>query len=125
MENENLINEYINVLNKRVNDLSQELLVAQAKLNLATKEQEGYLAQIETLKQDIEDSKEEVLRERSKVKEVEVVKEVVKEVEVGGDEKLIKEIGLLKKELRQAENKIERLKGRKTEEIANGGGTQT
>lgn len=123
--NENMVNEYINVLIKKVNDMSLELVMAQTKANLAAKEKEQALKTIETLKKDIEDSKAEVLRERDKPPVIkEVIKEVVVEKEVTNDEALKKEVEFLKKELTQAEKKLEKLKGSK-KEIADAGDTQT
>lgn len=123
--NEAMVNEYINVLLKKVNDTSLELVMAQTKVNLATKEREQALKTIETLQKDLEDSKAEVLREREKPPEIkEVIKEVVVEKEVNMDTALKKEVDFLKKELAQAERKIEKLKS-SNKEIANGGGNQT
>jgi len=119
--NEAMVNEYINVLLKKVNDTSLELLMAQTKANLANKEKEQALKTIETLRKDLEDSKAEVLREREKPPEI---KEVVVEKEVNMDTALKKEVDFLKKELTQAEQKLQKLKSSK-KEIANGGGTQT
>lgn len=121
--NETMVNEYINVLIKKVNDMSLELVMAQTKANLAAKEKEQALKTIETLKKEIEDSKAEVLREREKPPEIkEVIKEVVVEKEVTNDEALKDEAKFLKKELIQAENKIEKLK-KELKEIRDGGGT--
>ena len=118
-----MVNEYINVLIKKVNDMSLELVMAQTKANLAAKEKEQALKTIETLKKEIEDSKAEVLREREKPPEIkEVIKEVVVEKEVTNDEALKDEAKFLKKELIQAENKIEKLK-KELKEIRDGGGT--
>jgi len=119
--NEAMVNEYINVLLKKVNDTSLELVMAQTKANLANKEKEQALKTIETLRKDLEDSKAEVLREREKPPEI---KEVVVEKEVNMDTALKKEVDFLKKELTQAEQKLQKLKSSK-KEIANGGGTQT
>ena len=119
--NEAMVNEYINVLLKKVNDTSLELVMAQTKANLANKEKEQALKTIETLRKDLEDSKAEVLREREKPPEI---KGVVVEKEVNMDTALKKEVDFLKKELTQAEQKLQKLKSSK-KEIANGGGTQT
>jgi len=119
--NEAMVNEYINVLLKKVKDTSLELVMAQTKANLANKEKEQALKTIETLRKDLEDSKAEVLREREKPPEI---KEVVVEKEVNMDTALKKEVDFLKKELTQAEQKLQKLKSSK-KEIANGGGTQT
>jgi len=119
--NEAMVNEYINVLLKKVNDTSLELVMAQTKANLANKEKEQALKTIETLRKDLEDSKAEVLREREKPPEI---KEVIVEKEVNMDTALKKEVDFLKKELTQAEQKLQKLKSSK-KEIANGGGTQT
>ena len=119
--NEAMVNEYINVLLKKVNDTTLELVMAQTKANLANKEKEQALKTIETLRKDLEDSKAEVLREREKPPEI---KEVVVEKEVNMDTALKKEVDFLKKELTQAEQKLQKLKSSK-KEIANGGGTQT
>lgn len=56
--NDNLVNEYINVLAKKVNDLSLELVMTQTKLNLSTKENESLRAQIENL--NTKNNKEEL-----------------------------------------------------------------
>jgi len=58
VNNDNLINEYINVLAKKVNDLSLELIMAQTKLNLSTKENESLKEQVETL--NTKNNKEEL-----------------------------------------------------------------
>lgn len=55
--NDNLINEYINVLARKVNDLSLELVMAQTKLNLFAKENEILKGQVEGL--NTKNSKEE------------------------------------------------------------------
>ena len=123
--NEAMVNEYINVLLKKVNDTSLELVMAQTKANLAIREKEQALKTIETLKKDLEDSKAEVLREREKPPEIkEVIKEVSVEKEVNMDTALKKEVDFLKKELTQAEQKIQKLKSL-NKEVADGGGIQT
>ena len=126
--NDALVNEYINVVIKRMNDVSLELVTSQAKNNLLAKEKEQLLKSIESNKEVIDNKQEEVNRlkialDEEKNKEpVEVVKEVeiIKEVEVNNDklnQKLIKE-------LQHAERQIEKLKSQ-IKEIRDGGGTET
>lgn len=68
VNNDNLINEYINVLAKKVNDLSLELIMAQTKLNLLTKENESLREQVETL--NTKNNKEEVDANNSETEKV-------------------------------------------------------
>lgn len=56
--NDTLVNEYINVLVKKVNDLSLELVMTQTKLNLSAKENEKLRGQIENL--NTKNNKEEL-----------------------------------------------------------------
>lgn len=49
MENNDLINEYINRLASNLNDRTMELVLAQSKLNVANKEIESLKAKIEEL----------------------------------------------------------------------------
>lgn len=66
--NDNLVNEYINVLAKKVNDLSLELVMTQTKLNLSTKENESLREQIENL--NTKNNKEEVDANNSETEKV-------------------------------------------------------
>lgn len=68
VNNDNLVNEYINVLAKKVNDLSLELVMTQTKLNLSTKENESLRAQIENL--NTKNNKEEVDANNSETEKV-------------------------------------------------------
>jgi len=49
MENNELINEYINRLASNLNDRTMELVLAQSKLNVANKEIESLKAKLEEL----------------------------------------------------------------------------
>jgi len=49
MENNDLINEYINRLASNLNDRTMELVLAQSKLNVANKEIESLKAKLEEL----------------------------------------------------------------------------
>jgi chromosome segregation ATPase len=121
--NENLVNEYINLLAKKVNDLSIEAVTLQARINLAVKEKDQLLKIVEKKEKDIAGIEAELLKEReAKPKEVEVIKEVIKEVPIHTDEALKRENELLKSEIQQLENKLQK-KNRKQEEIVDGGGT--
>ena len=121
--NENLVNEYINLLAKKVNDLSIEAVTLQARINLAVKEKDQLLKIVEQKEKDIAGIEAELLKEReAKPKEVEVIKEVIKEVPIHKDEALKRENELLKSEIQQLENKLQK-KNRKQEEIVDGGGT--
>jgi chromosome segregation ATPase len=121
--NENLVNEYINLLAKKVNDLSIEAVTLQARINLAVKEKDQLLKIVEQKEKDIAGIEAELLKEReAKPKEVEVIKEVIKEVPIHTDEALKRENELLKSEIQQLENKLQK-KNRKQEEIVDGGGT--
>ena len=68
VNNDNLVNEYINVLAKKVNDLSLELVMTQTKLNLSTKENESLKKQIENL--NTKNNKEEVDANNSETEKV-------------------------------------------------------
>lgn len=127
MEQEQMVNEYINTLAKKYNDVSLEVVTLQARNSLLSKEKEQLLNKIEIINKDIHDLQNELQEERNKppvtqteIKEV----EIVKEVRVHEDEALVKENEVLKKELSQAENKIKRLKSQ-IQEIRNGSGTET
>jgi len=124
--NDNMVNEYINVLIKKFNDLSLEAVTIQTRFNLAVKEKEQLLKMIESKDKDIEDLNAEVIREREKAPQIkEVIKEVevTKEVPVNTDDALVKQNEMLKKELTQAETKIKKLKNQ-LQEIRNGGNTE-
>jgi len=54
MENNELINEYINRLASNLNDRTMELVLAQSKLNVANKEIEGLKAKLEELQKNEE-----------------------------------------------------------------------
>lgn len=120
--NDNLVNEYINVLAKKYNDLALEVVTIQTRFNLVAKEKEQLLKSIEIKNRDIENLKQEVLREREKPP---VIKEVIKEIElpVLKDDALVQENERLKKELTHTENKIKKLKDQ-LQEIRNGGDTE-
>jgi uncharacterized protein HemY len=49
MENNDLVNEYINRLASNLNDRTMELVLAQSKLNVANKEIESLKAKLEEL----------------------------------------------------------------------------
>lgn len=124
--NDNMVNEYINVLIKKFNDLSLEAVTLQTRFNLVTKEKEQLLKMIESKDKDIENLNAEVIREREKAPQIkEVIKEVevTKEVPVNTDDALVKQNEMLKKELTQAETKIKKLKNQ-LQEIRNGGNTE-
>lgn len=124
--NDNMVNEYINVLIKKFNDLSLEAVTVQTRFNLAVKEKEQLLKMIESKDKDIEGLNAEVIREREKAPQIkEVIKEVevTKEVPVNTDDALVRQNELLKKELTQAETKIKKLKSQ-LQEIRNGGNTE-
>lgn len=123
--NDALINEYINTLAKKYNDVALEVVTLQARNNLLSKEKEKLLKSLEAKDADIEGLKAEVIREREKPPVIET-KEVIKEVEVFGkpDDALVKENEILKKELFNLERKIKNLKHRQGENI-DGSGTET
>ena len=109
--NEGLLNEYINVLAKKVNEQSLEVITFQAKINLAIKEKEHLLGLIQKANADIEGLKNELLVERNrKPEQVEIIKEV--EVKVADDEAIAKENYNLRKEIKHLEAKIKSLKER-------------
>jgi len=54
MENNELINEYINRLASNLNDRTMELVLAQSKLNVANKEIEGLKAKLKELQKNEE-----------------------------------------------------------------------
>jgi len=54
MENNELINEYINRLASNLNDRTMELVLAQSKLNVANKEIEGLKVKLEELQKNEE-----------------------------------------------------------------------
>lgn len=114
--NDALINEYINTLAKKYNDVALEVVTLQARNNLLSKEKEKLLKSLEAKDEDIEGLKAEVIREREKDP---VIKEVIKEVEVAGkaDDALVKENEILKKELFNLERKIKNLKQRQGENV--------
>lgn len=114
--NDALINEYINTLAKKYNDVALEVVTLQARNNLLSKEKEKLLKSLEAKDEDIEGLKAEVIREREKDP---VIKEVIKEVEVAGkaDDTLVKENEILKKELFSLERKIKNLKQRQGENL--------
>lgn len=120
-DNDALVNEYINVLLKKYNDATLEIVNFQTRINLANREKEQFLKSIEEKENDIEDLKTEIqsLRNRKplepEVKEVEVIKEVIKEVVKEGeqDKKLVAENEYLKKALNDLEKKVISLKNRK------------
>lgn len=152
--NDNLINEYINVLAKKYNDVCMEMVTVQARVNLVVKEKEisekqhneifsEKVMELDSLQaelvtqRELYEKNEEMLQlkidnlttENKKlkentsktpvketVKEVEVVKEVIK------DEKLVRENEALKKEIFNLERKLKKVKERQ-EEIADGGNT--
>jgi predicted nucleic acid-binding Zn-ribbon protein len=120
MEQEQMVNEYINTLAKKYNDASLEVVTLQARNSLLSKEKEQLLNKIETITKDMHDLENELQEERNKppvtqteIKEVEVVKEI-------GDTKLVKENEILKKELHALEEKIKKLR----EEKSNGNNSQ-
>lgn len=129
--NENLVNEYINVLAKKLSDVSLEVVTIQAKANLANKEKEQLLKTIEKLNKDVDSLNAEVIREREKepiTKEVIKEVEVIKEIPVEADSTLVKENEYLKKELISLEKKIKILKSQlksQEEENVNGRNTET
>jgi chromosome segregation ATPase len=123
MEQEQMVNEYINTLAKKYNDASLEVVTLQARNSLLSKEKEQLLNKIETITKDMHDLENELQEERNKppvtqteIKEVEVVKEVL----VHEDETLVKENEVLKKELHALEEKIKKLR----EEKSNGNNSQ-
>lgn len=118
--NDALINEYINTLAKKYNDVALEVVTLQARNNLLSKEKEKLLKSLEAKDEDIEGLKAEVIREREKDP---VIKEVIKEVEVAGkaDDALVKENEILKKELFNLERKIKNLKQRQGENVDDSG----
>lgn len=129
--NENLVNEYINVLAKKLSDVSLEVVTIQAKANLANKEKEQLLKTIEKLNKDVDSLNAEVIREREKepiTKEVIKEVEVIKEIPVEADSTLVKENEYLKRELISLEKKIKILKSQlksQEEENVNGRNTET
>lgn len=114
--NDALINEYINTLAKKYNDVALEVVTLQARNSLLSKEKEKLLKSLEAKNADVENLKAEVIREREKDP---VIKEVIKEVEVAGkaDDALVKENEILKKELFNLERKIKILKQRQGENV--------
>jgi len=109
--NEGLLNEYISVLAKKVNEQSLEVITFQARINLAIKEKEHLLGLVRKANADIEGLKNELLVERNrKPEQVEVIKEV--EVKVADNEAIAKENYNLRKEIKQLESKIKNLKER-------------
>lgn len=112
--NDNLVNEYINVLVKKLNDVSLEVVTLQTRLNVLSREKEQLLAGHAERDQEIDDLKQKLIAEKNNVKEVEVIKEVIKEVEVPKevimDDSVKKENALLKREIQQADEKIKKLK---------------
>ena len=113
--NENLVNEYINVLAKKMNDQALEVVTLQARINLAIKEKEQLLGSLSKANADIAGLKNELKIEREKppqvtevIKEVEIVKTVLQ------DESLLKENEILKKDISHLENKIRNLKEKAT-----------
>jgi len=54
LENNELINEYINRLASNLNDRTMELVLAQSKLNVANKEIEGLKVKLEELQKNEE-----------------------------------------------------------------------
>lgn len=54
MENNDLINEYINRLASNLNDRTMELVLAQSKLNVANKEIESLKVKLEELQKNEE-----------------------------------------------------------------------
>ena len=129
--NENLVNEYINVLAKKLSDVSLEVVTIQAKANLANKEKEQLLKTIEKLNKDVDSLNAEVIREREKepiTKEVIKEVEVIKEIPVEADSTLVKENEYLKRALISLEKKIKILKSQlksQEEENVNGRNTET
>jgi len=134
--NDKLINEYINTLAKKYNDVTLEVVTLQARVNLAIRDKEEAYASITDLQEQIDYANSEIdlLQNANKEVEVrEVIKEIIKEVPVEkiveiekegmpADEALIRENEYLKKELNTLEKKLKKLKQRQ-EEIADGGGT--
>ena len=112
--NDNLVNEYINVLVKKLNDVSLEVVTLQTRLNVLSREKEQLLAGHAERDQEIDDLKQKLIAEKNNVKEVEVIKEVIKEVEVPNevvlDDSVKKENTLLRREIQQADEKIRKLK---------------
>lgn len=112
--NDNLVNEYINVLAKKLNDVSLEVVSLQTRLNVLSREKEQLLAGHSERDQEIDNLKQKLIDEKNNVKEVEVIKEVIKEVEVPKeivmDDSVRKENSLLKREIQQADEKIKKLK---------------
>jgi len=90
MDNEKLINEYINSLTLKVNELQQENLLLKSRMNLTVKDLEE---RVEVLQRDLQDRQEEIINlQTSQVKAEEPVikkpatptfkaKETVKEIE--------------------------------------------
>jgi DNA repair exonuclease SbcCD ATPase subunit len=116
--NEELVNEYINMLAKKYNETSIEVVTLQARSSYVSKENEKLQNAISARNTEIENLKELLQAEKEKppvevIKEVEVVKEI-------GDTKLIKENEILKKELHALEEKIKKLR----EEKSNGNNSQ-
>jgi len=134
--NDKLINEYINTLAKKYNDVTLEVVTLQARVNLAIRDKEEAYASITDLQEQIDYANSEIdlLQNANKEVEVrEVIKEIIKEVPVEkiveiekegmpADEALIRENEYLKKELNTLEKKLKKLRQRQ-EEIADGGGT--
>jgi len=116
--NEELVNEYINMLAKKYNEASIEVVTLQARSSYVSRENEKLQKVISERNAEIENLNELLQAEKEKppvevIKEVEVVKEI-------GDTKLVKENEILKKELNMLEEKIKKLR----EEKSNGNNSQ-
>jgi len=116
--NEELVNEYINMLAKKYNEASIEVVTLQARSSYVSRENEKLQKVISERNAEIENLTELLQAEKEKppvevIKEVEVVKEI-------GDTKLVKENEILKKELNMLEEKIKKLR----EEKSNGNNSQ-
>ena len=116
--NEELVNEYINMLAKKYNETSIEVVTLQARSSYVSKENEKLQKVISERNAEIVNLTELLQAEKEKppvevIKEVEVVKEI-------GDTKLVKENEILKKELHALEEKIKKLR----EEKSNGNNSQ-
>ena len=116
--NEELVNEYINLLAKKYNETSIEVVTLQARSSYVSKENEKLQKVISERNAEIVNLTELLQAEKEKppvevIKEVEVVKEI-------SDTKLIKENEILKKELHALEEKNKKLR----EEKSNGNNSQ-
>lgn len=124
--NEDLVNEYINMLAKKYNEATLEVITLQARSSYVSKENDKLQKIIVDRNNEIEKYKK-LLQEEKEKPPVEVIKEIIKEVEViketSFDGKLAKENEFLKKELTQTENKVKKLKDQ-LQEIRNGGDTE-